>query len=98
MPRKFEHGYGIVFDPGSDKPIEEHGTTQCVHCGGHFIMRKGSGKTRGFCMVCNGIICGPRCAECKPFERWLEEVEGTKNPTAVSSAVPQGQVWTPGMP
>lgn len=50
-------------------------TIQCVHCGRHFIMIKGSGKERGFCLKCNGIICGRKCIECIPFEKKLDTAE-----------------------
>lgn len=50
-------------------------TVQCVHCGGHFVMVKGSGKTRGWCFKCNGMICGPSCRECLPKEKWLDMKE-----------------------
>lgn len=50
-------------------------TLQCVHCNAHWIVRTGSGITRGFCTRCMGPVCGPRCATCRPFERWLESVE-----------------------
>jgi hypothetical protein len=47
-------------------------------------------------MNCDGYVCGPTCAaECKPLERWLEECEGTVNPTAVSVAVPDSKIWVP---
>ncbi len=93
---KFEHGYGVLIDPGSDKPILEQKSTQCVHCGGHFPLCPGSGKLRGFCYNCNGLVCGPGCANCVPMERMLEEMEGTKNPTAVSVAVPRS-LYVPGL-
>ncbi len=48
-------------------------TCQCVHCGAHFQMVRGSGRIRGFCPGCNGITCGaPKCNPCVPFERALE--------------------------
>ena len=50
-------------------------TLQCVHCGSHFISRKGSGKIRGWCTRCNGPVCGPSCAVCTPFEKKLEMME-----------------------
>jgi hypothetical protein len=50
-------------------------TLQCVHCGAHWVPRRGSGITRGFCKRCMGPICGPRCQECVPFEKWLDKVE-----------------------
>lgn len=50
-------------------------TVQCVHCGGHFIMRKGSGTERGWCRNCNGMVCGRKCAKCIPFEKKLDMAE-----------------------
>lgn len=50
-------------------------TVQCVHCGGHFVMRKGSGRVRGWCATCTGMICGPRCAQCVPLEQRLDRAE-----------------------
>lgn len=70
-----ENGMIVIADPGRDKPIWECKTLQCVHCGGHWIASPGSGKIRGFCMRCNGPICGPGCAECVPVEQMLENIE-----------------------
>jgi hypothetical protein len=54
-------------------------TRQCCHCGNHFIMVKGSGRLRGWCMKCHGITCGNiECCPCIPFEKKLEEVEAGK--------------------
>lgn len=51
-------------------------TLQCVHCGGHFVVIKGSGRRRGWCMVCDGPTCGEhRCDTCTPLERRLENLE-----------------------
>ena len=50
-------------------------TVQCVHCNGHFVMRAGSGITRGWCRNCGGAVCGPSCAACNPFERKIDELE-----------------------
>jgi len=82
-----EAGHVTIIDPGADKPIATHKTLQCVHCGGHWEVKPGSGRVRGFCMNCNGHVCGPRCSECVPFEKRLEIEEGTRNPTAVSVGV-----------
>lgn len=73
MPR--ESGYLVVMDPGSDKPILETATVQCVHCGGHWVPQPGSGRVRGFCTNCNGPICGPSCQQCVPAEQLLENLE-----------------------
>jgi hypothetical protein len=54
-------------------------TKQCCHCGGHFMMVKGSGKLRGWCMKCNEVTCGKfDCCKCVPFEKKLELVEAGK--------------------
>lgn len=70
-----EAGRFVLSDPGADKPLLEATTVQCVHCGGHYIPRPGSGNVRGFCMRCNGPVCGPGCAECVPVEVLLENYE-----------------------
>lgn len=51
-------------------------TVQCVHCGGHFVMQKGSGVIRGWCHACGGIFCGPGCVPCLPRERALDLRDG----------------------
>lgn len=70
-----ESGRIIVSEPGVDRAIDEYGTAQCVHCGGHFPIKPGSGKIRGFCSNCNGPICGPACAKCVPAEQEIENIE-----------------------
>ena len=50
-------------------------TAQCVHCGDHFVMMKGSGRERGWCPNCSGIVCGRKCARCVPFEKQLDDAE-----------------------
>jgi hypothetical protein len=64
-----------MIDPGADKPILEARTIQCVHCGQHWVPKPGSGIERGFCMNCNGPICGRKCAECVPQEAQVENLE-----------------------
>jgi len=57
---------GTIFLDGK----ESADTMQCCHCGAHFIMVHGSGKTRGWCMNCGDLTCGkPRCNPCLPFEK-----------------------------
>ena len=73
--RKTEAGVITYSDPGSDVPLLEVGTLQCVHCGCHWIPMPGSGRVRGFCMNCSGPICGPDCAECIPTELMIENME-----------------------
>lgn len=51
-------------------------TIQCCHGGEHFISVKGSGKTRAYCLRCNGVSCGrPDHLECVHFLKKLEEYE-----------------------
>lgn len=92
---KREAGFVQITDPGSDKPLLEAGTLQCVHCGGHWFPQPGSGKVRGFCMNCNGPVCGPACQVCVHAEQLLENIEKGRpldfKPTV--SAVPA--LWTP---
>mgnify|MGYP001581023598 CR=1 FL=1 len=51
-------------------------TMQCCHCGEHFVMVRGSGRRRGFCLKCKGVTCGKdTCCACRPIEQRLEERE-----------------------
>lgn len=51
-------------------------TLRCVHCGGHWIMQPGSGRVRGFCTRCMGVVCGMRqCFSCVPEEQMLLNME-----------------------
>lgn len=54
-------------------------TIQCCHCNAHFIMERGSGKRRGWCMNCVAMHCGAqKCCECLPFEKRLDLYEQGK--------------------
>jgi hypothetical protein len=75
MTLKRAAGYVTIIDPGSDKPIMEADTLQCVHCSQHWWPQPGSGIVRGLCYACNGPICGPGCAKCVPTEVLLENYE-----------------------
>jgi hypothetical protein len=47
-------------------------TLQCCHGGEHWIVRKGSGIRRGWCMNCSKPTCGaPKCDPCVPFDKKL---------------------------
>ncbi len=35
----------------------------CVHCGYTWIFQPGSGRRRGFCMRCCGLVCGHKACE-----------------------------------
>jgi hypothetical protein len=87
--RSREAGIGTLIDPGADKPIAEFGFHACVHCGGHFPAPrfgqspedKASRVGRGFCMNCNGYICGKDCVDCVPLEVYLENIEKGRDPS-----------------
>lgn len=74
------HGVGILADP--DLPHEQQSDyRQCIHCQKSWKVEPGSGRLRGFCMKCNGPICGPRCSECHgPFEKVCEDIEAGRVP------------------
>lgn len=54
----------------------EKDTLQCVHCNAHWNVEPGSGKKRGWCILCHGPHCGGKnCWTCVPFEKKLERWE-----------------------
>lgn len=69
LPRWSGNGGYIRIDRPDGKPIERD-TLQCVHCDKHWIVEPGSGRQRGWCVKCNGPVCGAeRCMrECRPAE------------------------------
>jgi len=72
-------GWSIVTTP--DGRSEECDTQMCVHCGKHWRVQPGSGKVRGYCFKCMGPICGPKCVECYPREKQIEDM--TKSPGGI---------------
>lgn len=72
------------------------GTRQCAHCGCHWIVRPGSKTIRGFCMCCNGFVCGPLCAgKCIPTEQLLENIEQRRPLDYRPIRVNVPSLWTP---
>lgn len=54
-------------------------TLQCCHCGKHWISRRGSGITRGFCLKCEHVTCGATaCNDCIPYLKKLDLAEKGK--------------------
>lgn len=42
---------------------------QCVHCQHNWIVCRGSGRHRGWCMKCGGPTCGSKaCETCIPLD------------------------------
>ena len=57
-------------------------TAQCVHCSAQWEVIVGSGRRRGWCTKCNGMVCGsPNCDWCIPTEARLEAWEKGKTLT-----------------
>lgn len=62
------------------------------------VKMRDAGKTmRGFCMNCNGPICGPDCAECVPLEQFLENIEHGRDIDfkPVVSSTSKATMWFP---
>lgn len=57
----------------SDRGTVEADTLQCVHCGKHWTVQRGSGKKRSFCPYHNGVTCGsPQCLVCMRLEPGMQ--------------------------
>ncbi len=54
---------GILNDciNGTDR-IEGHDVVRCVHCGYVWCLPDARAMSRGFCMTCNGYVCGHRAS------------------------------------
>lgn len=74
-------GWTQLSDP--EHGVIETDTVQCVHCGQHWSIDPHNAKGRGFCMQCNGPVCGAKCADCVPFEKWLDCYEKGKDPKQI---------------
>jgi hypothetical protein len=71
----------------------------CVHCGFTWVWERGSGRRRGFCCRCCGIVCGrPGCVANGCVSRWqgLDNAEQGRPDSyrpiivSVSGEVPRG--------
>lgn len=77
----FKHGahkpHGVVICTTLDGLDVELDTRQCVHCGGHWEVIKGSGRPHIFCSKCGGDTCSNlKClTECYPIQKKFDDVE-----------------------
>lgn len=55
--------------------VKRGGTHQCVHCQYTWIAAPGSGTVRGWCMTCQGFVCGVGCEKCVHYEQKIENIE-----------------------
>ncbi len=62
--------------PHDGGPTVTQDLVNCVHCGYIWTWQAGSGRIRGFCMKCNGLLCGRRhCREQVPCRHWMFGIE-----------------------
>lgn len=85
----------LVSTPQDSDRVVTADTVACIHCGYNWVWQPGSGKRRGFCMKCNGLVCGrPACVQlgCVHREQLLDNIEAGKplNHTPISVSVPGG--------
>jgi hypothetical protein len=58
----FGHKPAAYFETGDGEHTWSGEQRQCVHCQFTWEYRPGSGITRGYCLRCNGFVCGrPEC-------------------------------------
>jgi hypothetical protein len=56
--------------------VEVARTMQCIHCGFHWIWQPGSGKSRPWCIHCQGFSCGkPECVRPMPHKSFKQKLE-----------------------
>jgi hypothetical protein len=64
------HGYA---EWGGEGKTVARDSLMCCHCNAHFWVTPGSGKRRGFCMLCAKVTCGrEQCDACVPVEVMLD--------------------------
>lgn len=71
----------LISTPLEGGPSIQRDTVSCIHCGTTWIWQPGSGRRRGWCCCCNGIVCGlPACVArgCVHREQLLENLESGK--------------------
>lgn len=75
LPTAPKVGGGLLVD---GKLVAE--TYRCVHCSAAWQPKPGSGRQRGYCMSCKGLLCGqePCMGRCIPLEARLQGWEGGK--------------------
>ena len=73
-------GYFSTFNVESGKKIEGE-TRQCIHCQYTWIYQPGSGRKRGWCIRCQGLLCGQyNCMKyCINVEQRLKGQEKLQN-------------------
>ena len=47
----------------------------CVHCGYMWAWAPGSGRRRGYCLKCHGLLCGRDGCVGRPCQHWMHGIE-----------------------
>ena len=65
---------GYVHREYDDGRVFEFDLLQCIHCQYTWRVERGSGRERGWCTRCGGVVCGagPCMTACVHFERRLD--------------------------
>lgn len=92
-----QHAQGIllVTDRETGRVLFEGNLRQCIHCQNTWTYKPGSDVRRGFCVRCNGNLCGrPQCDTCYHKERRIEDMEAVAwmNKRVIEAAVRQQQL------
>lgn len=68
--------HGVVIATSFDGVEVQRDTEQCVHCGAHWIVVKGSGRPHMYCGRCGGNTCSnARCLKfCYPTEKRMDDI------------------------
>jgi hypothetical protein len=69
--------HGVLYVVHEDGRREERDILTCAHCQYTWPLVPGSGRTRGWCRLCAGPLCGKRpcMTACVPYERMIERIE-----------------------
>lgn len=85
-------GMLLITDIETGKTLFEGDLRQCIHCQNTWVYKPGSGALRGFCMNCNGHLCGRlECQDCYHNEKRIEDIEALarQNRASIEAAVHQ---------
>jgi hypothetical protein len=81
MSGLLRHAEGVEVRTPAEGPAVRTAVFACCHCGRIWREQKGSGKRRGFCLLCSARTCGDAaCDECVPLEVQLSNIEAGRDP------------------
>ena len=76
------HPHGYVCREYADGRVQEFDLQVCCHCQYTWRVVSGSGRQRGYCKLCAGVVCGAAVCmtTCVHFERRIELIEAGARP------------------